>query len=80
MSLCEMLASAPQWKVRRDLTKDYGELLTQRRKKRGVTLIELAVKTGISYEDIDLVEKGLLKLSVDEKEIISKFFKQRKIL
>ena len=80
MSLCEMLISSPRWKARRDFVRDYGELLNRRRKARGVTLLELSVKTGVFYEDIDLAEKGLLQLTVEDKQKIAKFFKQRRII
>lgn len=80
MSLCEMLMAAPQWKIRRNLAGDYGVLLNRRRKERGITLLELSVKTKVCYEDIDLAEKGLLMLTADEKIRISKFLKQQKII
>ena len=80
MALSELLSRTTQRKFRRNLVREYGVILKARRKERGVTMIELSGKTGVSRDDIELAERGLLRLPSEEKQRISKFLKRQRII
>jgi len=60
--------------------KEYGAMLYERRMERGITMIELSGKTGVSRDDIELAERGLLRLTDEEKQRISEFLKRQRII
>ena len=64
----------------RRLLREYGENLKMRRKERGVTRIELSERAGVSCEDIDAAERGLMGLLEDEKQRIGQFLRRQRIL
>jgi len=64
----------------RRLLREYGENLKMRRKERGVTRIELSERAGVSCEDIDGAERGLMDLLEDEKQRIGQFLRRQRIL
>ena len=80
LALRELLAKTAQRRARRNLMKEYGEMLCERRKERGITMIELSGKTGVSRDDIELAERGLLRLTSEEKQRIAKFLKRQRII
>ena len=78
--LSELLSKTEQRRMRRNLLKEYGATLHERRKIRGITLIELSKKTQVRREDIELAERGLLQLSDKEKQRIKKFLRRQPII
>jgi len=74
------LSKTERQRMSRNLLKEYGALLHERRKIRGVTMTELSTKTGVSREAIDFAEKGLRELSRNEKQRISKFLRRQRII
>jgi predicted transcriptional regulator len=66
--------------TRHQMVKEYGRNLLQRRKERGITIIELSERTGVAGKDIDGVERGLIDLSEDQKFRISKFLRRQRII
>ena len=80
VGLSELLSKTEQRRMRRNLLKEYGAILHERRKIRGVTLTELAGKAKVSRDDIELAERGLLELSEDQKLRIKKFLRRQCIL
>ena len=66
--------------TRRRMVKEYGENLLQRRKERGITLIELSQRTGVTCKEIAGVERGSADLTEDQKGRISKFLRRQKII
>ena len=60
--------------------KEYGENLLKRRKRRGITRIELSQKTGISCKDIESVEQGVLAFTEEEKQRIARFLRRQRII
>ena len=78
--LSELLSKTEQQRMRRNLLKEYGALLHERRKIRGVTMLELSRKTRVRRDDIELAERGLLRLSDEEKERIKKFLRRQPII
>lgn len=80
VGLSELLSKTEQQRMRRNLLKEYGALLHERRKIRGVTMLELSRKTRVRRDDIELAERGLLRLSDEEKERIKKFLRRQPII
>ena len=80
VGLSELLSKTEQQRMRRNLLKEYGTILHERRKIRGVTLTELSRKTRVSRDDIELAERGLLRLSDEEKQRIKKFLRRQPII
>ena len=64
----------------RCLLKEYGENLRRRRKERGITMIELSERAGVSCEDIDGAERGLVAFTEEEKQRIGKFLSRQRII
>ena len=62
------------------MVKNYGEVLKQRRKERGVTMIELFERTGVTCKEIADAERGAGDLTEDQKWRISKFLRRQKII
>jgi len=58
----------------------YGEILRRRRRERGITLTELAERTGVSPKDIESAERGVLHLSPAQKQRIKKFLRRQRII
>ena len=78
--LSELLSKTEQRRMRRNLLKEYGAILHERRKIRGVTLTELAGKAKVSRDDIELAERGLIRLSDEEKQRIKTFLRRQPII
>lgn len=78
--LSELHSKMELRRTRRDLLKEYGAILHERRKIRGVTLIELSKKAGVSRENIELAERGVFQLSDKEKQRIKKFLRRQPII
>ena len=78
MEICEMLSTTKKEGFR--AIKIYGEILSRRRRERGITLAEFTERTGISREDLDAAERGLLDLSPAQKQRIKKFLRRQKII
>ena len=66
--------------TRRQMVRAYGQNLLRRRKERGITMIEISERTGVTSKEIVAVEKGLLDLTEDQKLRIEKFLRRQKII
>ena len=66
--------------TRRRMVREYGENLLQRRKERGITMIEIFERTGVTCKEIADVERGSVDLTEDQKWRISKFLRRQKII
>jgi ribosome-binding protein aMBF1 (putative translation factor) len=66
--------------TRHRMLKEYGENLFRRRKERGITKIELSERAGISCEDIEGAERGVVAFTEDEKQRIAKFLRRQRII
>ena len=62
------------------MTHTFGEALRERRKVRGVTIVELAEKTGLSQADLVRTELGQAELTAQEMQKIEGFLRRQKIL
>ena len=60
--------------------KIYGETLKRRRRERGITIIELVERTGVSRGNIEDVERGILNLTLAQKQRIKKFLRRQRII
>ena len=80
VGLNELLSKTEQRRLRRNLLKDKGALMHERRIIRGITLNELAEKTGVRRDDIELAERGLICLTDEEKQRIKKFLRRQPIV
>lgn len=80
MEISEMPLEEARSITRRRLVREYGENLRQRRKERGITMIELFERTGVPCKEIADAEKGLTDLTEDQKWRISKFLRRQKII
>ena len=80
MEISEMPLEEARSITRRRLVREYGENLRQRRKERGITMIELFERTGVPCEEIADAEKGLIDLTEDQKWRVSKFLRRQKII
>ena len=63
-----------------EMVKNYGEVLKRRRKERGITMIELFERTGVTCKEIADAERGAVDLTEDQKWRISKFLRRQKII
>lgn len=79
METDELLANDIRKSARR-LIREYGENLKRRRKERGITMIELSERTGVSCEDIDGSERGLVAFTEEEKQRIARFLRRQRII
>ena len=77
--MSQLLVGEPRQDTRR-LLKQYGENLKRSRKERGVTRIELSERTGVSCEDIEGAERGLARLTEDEKQSMEAFLRRQRII
>ena len=64
----------------RRLLREYGGNLRSRRKERGITMIELSERAGVSCEDIDGAERGLVAFTEEEKQRIGKVLSRQRII
>jgi len=80
MEISEMPMEEARRITRHRMLKEYGENLLQRRKERGITMIELFERTGVTCKEIVDVERGLIDLTEDQKWRISKFLRRQKII
>ncbi len=80
MDISEMPLEEARIITRRRIAKAYGENLLQRRKERGITMIEIFERTGVSCKEIAGVEQGLIDLEEEQKWRISKFLRRQKII
>ena len=80
MEISEMPMEEARRITRHRMLKEYGENLLQRRKERGITMIELFERTGVSCKEIASVERGLIELTEEQKLRISKFLRRQKII
>ena len=62
------------------MVQSYGEVLKRRRKERGITMIELFERTGVTCKEIAEAERGAADLTEDQKWRISKFLRRQKII
>ncbi len=62
------------------MVKNYGEVLKRRRKERGITMIELFERTGVTCKEIADAERGATDLTEDQKWRVSKFLRRQKII
>lgn len=54
----------------------YGELLREIRKEKGVTIVELAQRMGVSQAYIVRLERGEIKPSKEQLEVINSFLQK----
>jgi transcriptional regulator with XRE-family HTH domain len=80
MEISEMPLEEARNITRRRMVREYGENLLQRRKERGITMIEIFERTGVPCKEIADAEKGLTDLTEDQKWRISKFLRRQKII
>ena len=80
MEISEMPLEEARSITRRRMVREYGENLLQRRKERGITMIELFERTGVPCKEIADAEKGLIDLTEDQKWRVSKFLRRQKII
>ena len=80
MEISEMPLEEARSITRRRMVREYGENLLQRRKERGITMIELFERTGVTCKEIADVERGAADLTEDQKWRISKFLRRQKII
>ena len=57
-----------------------GEVLKSKRKERGITLIELSKKTGVSRKAIADFELGIGDLTAPQKVTIHEFVQKQRII
>jgi len=62
------------------MTHTFGEALKERRKVRGVTIVELAEKTGLSQVDLARAELGQAELTAHQRRRIETFIKRQRIM
>ena len=80
MEISEMPLEEARSITRRRMVREYGENLLQRRKERGITMIEIFERTGVTCKEIADVESGSADLTEDQKWRISKFLRRQKII
>jgi len=80
MEISEMPLEEARSITRRRMVREYGENLLQRRKERGITMIEIFERTGVTCKEIADVERGSVDLTEDQKWRISKFLRRQKII
>lgn len=80
MEISEMPMEEAQRINRHRMLKEYGENLLRRRKERGITKIELSERAGISCEDIEGAERGVMAFTEEEKQRIAKFLRRQRII
>ena len=56
MEISEMPLEEARSITRRRMVREYGENLLQRRKERGITMIEIFERTGVTCKEIADVE------------------------
>lgn len=60
------------------MSENYGELIKEIRKEKGITIIELAAKMGVSQTYIARLEQGEIKPTKEQMEIIHDFIEGKK--
>ena len=80
MEISEMPMEEARRITRHRMLREYGSNLLQRRKERGITMIELFERTGVSCKEIADAEKGIVDLPEEQKLRISKFLRRQKII
>lgn len=58
----------------------FGEALRERRKVRGITIVELAEGTGLSQTDLVRAELGQAELTDGQKLQVEEFIKRQRII
>ena len=62
------------------MPQTFGAVLKGRRKMRGITIVELAERTGLSQADLVGVELGLKGLSQSQRQKIEAFIRRQRII
>ena len=62
------------------MSQSFGAILKEKRRIRGVTLIELADKTDVSQADLALVELGLKELTPRQRQRLETFIRHQRII
>ena len=62
------------------MPQTFGEVLKERRKVRGITIVELAERTGLSQADLVGVELGLKALASSQRQRIETFIRRQRII
>lgn len=55
-------------------TKDYGNRLRELREKKGLTQLQMQMKTGIDQSEISKMERGERQPTLDQAFMFSEFF------
>lgn len=80
MEISEMPMEEARRITRYRMLKEYGKNLLQRRKERGITMIEMFERTGVTCKEIAEAERGLIDLTEEQKGRISKFLRRQRII
>ena len=62
------------------MTHTFGEALKERRKVRGITLVELAERTGLSQADLVRAELGQAVLTDGQMQKVEEFIRRQRII
>lgn len=62
------------------MTTTFGEALKERRKVRGITIVELSGKTGLSQADLVRAELGQAEPTAHQRRRIETFIKRQRII
>ena len=62
------------------MTQTFGEALRERRKVRGISLVELSERTGLSQPDLVRAELGQAELTAQKMQRIEGFLRRQKII
>ena len=62
------------------MTTTFGEALKERRKVRGITIVELSGKTGLSQADLVRAELEQAELTAHQRRRIETFIKRQRII
>jgi len=62
------------------MSQTHGETLRTRRKVRGVTIVELSERTGLSQAELVHAELGQAVLTDGQRQKVDEFIRRRRII
>jgi transcriptional regulator with XRE-family HTH domain len=62
------------------MPQTFGAVLKERRKIRGITIVELAERTGLSQAELVGVELGLKELRSSQRQKVEAFIRRQRII
>jgi len=62
------------------MPQTFGEVLKERRKVRGITIVELSDRTGIRQADLAMAELGLKEPAPSQRQRVETFIRRQRII